>query len=106
MAFRLPPSEFVVPGYRTRKTPGFSLKAKPNNLAKDRIGVIISVAAVKTAVRRNFFRRQVKAIIGYRVSGIAKFDFLVIMHKPVNQLTKMELKTELLGAVNRIFLKK
>jgi ribonuclease P protein component len=101
---RLPSSEFLSRGYRTQKTPYFSLKAKPNGLLKNRIGVIINVAAVKSAARRNFWKRQVKSsIFNFQFSIFKKtgrhFDFLVIFFKKGDSLTKAEFKKELLGAL-------
>jgi ribonuclease P protein component len=97
---RLPSSEFLSRGYRTQKNPFFSLKAKPNGLPKNRIGVIISVAAVKSAARRNFWKRQVKSdmsrVTCHKAQG---FDFLVIFFKKGDSLTKAEFKKELLGAL-------
>jgi ribonuclease P protein component len=97
---RLPSSEFLARGYRTQKTPYFSLKAKANNLSTRRIGVIISTAAVKSAVRRNFWKRQAKSILSDRSrQGI---DVLLVFFRQADALTKSEFRKELLGAYSQI----
>jgi ribonuclease P protein component len=100
---RLPSSEFLSRGYRTEKAPYFSLKAKPNGLLKDRIGVIISVAAVKSAARRNFWKRQIKSDMSQATCRKSQgFDFLVVFFKKGDSLTKAEFKKELLGALSNL----
>ncbi len=95
----LPSSEFLARGYWTISTPYFSLKAKKNSLPQNRIGVIISVAAIKSAARRNFWKRQIKSILAdRRGQGL---DFLVILFKRADALTKAEFKRELLAAHSR-----
>jgi ribonuclease P protein component len=92
---RLPSSEFLARGYRTFKTPFFSLKTKPNGLSKNRIGVIISVAAVKSATRRNFWKRQIKSEIRSQEPGARNFDFLVIFYRAGGLLTRVAFRKEL-----------
>jgi ribonuclease P protein component len=93
---RLPTSEFLARGYKTQKTSYFSLKTKPNGLPRNRIGVIISVAAVKSAARRNFWKRQIKSLIANHESLVAThFDFLVIFFKKGDSLTRMAFRSEL-----------
>ena len=98
---RLPYSEFRARGYRTFATPYFSLKARPNGLPKNRIGVIISVAAVKSAARRNFWKRQVKSLVASRESLTARnFDLLIIFSKKGDSLTKAQFRQELEKALS------
>lgn len=92
--FRLPSSEFLARGYRTVRTPYFSLKAKPNGLPKNRIGVIISVAAVKKATKRNFWKRQVKTAYS-RWHTTKGFDFLLVFSKQGEFLRRAEFQVEL-----------
>jgi ribonuclease P protein component len=93
---RLPSSEFLARGYRTIATPYFSLKAKQNGLSQNRIGVIISVAAAKSAARRNFWKRQVRARMANGEWRMANgFDFLIIFSKKGDLLTKAEFEKEL-----------
>jgi ribonuclease P protein component len=99
---RLPSSEFLSRGYQTVKTPFFSLKSKPTSLAQNRIGVIISVAAVKSAARRNFWKRQIKAGVRRKEEGSRNFDFLMIFYKAGDLLTRKEFKKELDKAIKEV----
>ena len=91
---RLPRSEFSVRGYKTLKTPYFSLKIKTNRLAYPRFGVIIGVAAEKKAVKRNFWKRQARAVfMGHGKSGK---DYILIFLKKIKEIDKKRFKEELL----------
>ena len=101
--FRLPYGEFSARGYQTIKTPFFSLKFRKNELPNNRIGIIIGVSAEKSAVRRNFWKRQAKAILAKpgagwypgKQPGIGK-DFVLIFSKKIKEIKKDEFKKELL----------
>lgn len=80
-------------------TPYFSLKAKPS-ATKTRIGVVVNTAVHKTAVKRNFWKRQTKAAL-LALTGAPR-DFLVILSPKVNTLTKENFKKALLNAAARI----
>jgi ribonuclease P protein component len=92
--FRLPYSEFSKHGYQTTKTPYFSLKIKKNNLPYNRIGVIIGTTVAKSAVRRNFWKRQVKSILIKQ--PIDRTDFVVIFSKKIKEVSRGEFRKELL----------
>lgn len=94
---RLPYGEFSKQGYQTIRTPYFSLKIKNNNLPHNRIGTIIGVAAEKSAVRRNSWKRQAKAILAKRPA--AGKDFVLIFSKKIKEIKKGEFKKELLKAL-------
>lgn len=94
----LPYAEFKARGYRMARTPYFSVKVRSNSLHKNRIGAIVTVAAVKSAVRRNFWKRQVKNLLsGKDVQN--GMDILVIFSSRVASLTKKGFAEELLKAV-------
>lgn len=93
MPARLPYSEFQIRGYAVVKTPFFSLKAKRNTLQKNRIGVVVGAAAVKSAVRRNFWKRQVKNL--FEKQDMQKgTDILVIFSSRISSLTKKQFENE------------
>jgi ribonuclease P protein component len=73
---RLPYDEFHSRGYRTVITPIFSIKTKKNSLKRNRLGVVIGNSSVKSAAKRNFWRRQVKSVF-LSVVG-SGFDILII----------------------------
>jgi ribonuclease P protein component len=103
---RLPYMELNAGGYRTVRTPYFSLKIRKNGLPQNRIGAIIGVAAEKRAVRRNFWKRQAKGILAKQPnalqgSGGGK-DFVVIFSKKIKEISKMQFKDELLKAVSSL----
>src|ERR1700733_9823902 len=87
---RLPAVDFRSMGYRTVRTPYFALKAKNNHTEVNRIGVITGVQVHKSAVKRNFWKRQAKAALeGIPQSGK---DILIILTSKVNALTRAEFK--------------
>jgi ribonuclease P protein component len=59
---RLPYKEFRVRGYQEVATPYFLVKARRNPTKENRFGVVIGVSSVKSAARRNFWRRQSKSV--------------------------------------------
>ena len=80
-------------------TPFFSLKIRANHSEKNRIGVVASVAVNKSAVKRNFWRRQTKAtLMGAPAAGL---DILVILSPRVEALSKKQFKKTLLDSVAR-----
>jgi ribonuclease P protein component len=94
---RLPASEFRAHGYKTARTPYFLLKARPNLQKSHRIGIVIGVAAAKTAVRRNFWKRQAKAMIAH-IPPQRTMDILIIFSKNIASLTKAQFKAEFIKA--------
>jgi ribonuclease P protein component len=103
MAFtisRLPKDQFQAQGFRVIRTPYFSLKTKKNQLAKQRIGVVAGKAVHKTAVKRNFWRRQAKAQLSVFIKPGT--DLLMIFSPKVNQLTKERFKESLKEAIGKL----
>lgn len=74
---RLPFEEFHASGYREAVTPYFLVKVRQSVSLKNRLGIIISASSVKGAARRNFWRRQIKAV--FLAIPQKKSDFLVIL---------------------------
>lgn len=66
---------------------------------KNRIGVVVGVSVHKSAVRRNFWKRQAKATL----AGIAdaKLDLLAILSPKVNSLTRDQFRKNLSAAAAR-----
>src|SRR5258708_4418288 len=95
---RLPYSEFSARGFRAVKTPHFFLKIKKNNFPHDRIGVVIGAAAVKNAARRNFWKRQAKAVLGTQPSSGR--DIVIIFSKKIKEISKKEFRERLLRAIS------
>jgi ribonuclease P protein component len=80
-ASRLPYEEFRARGYREMATPYFSVKVRKNSLRKNRFGIVIGVAAIKSAARRNFWRRQAKSV--FLEMPQRGMDVLIILHSRV-----------------------
>jgi ribonuclease P protein component len=97
---RLPRAEFSSQAYGTIRTPYFLIKAKENKKETGRIGVVVGKAVHKTAIRRNFLKRQTKATL-LKLSRPGK-DIVIILSPRANELSKTEFKKELLKASGRI----
>ena len=80
------------------ETPFFVLKIKKAPTKENRIGIIISAAIEKDASRRNFWKRQTKAI--FKLLPDANSDILVIFSKKIKNCTAKKFKEEFLRAVN------
>ena len=93
---RLPYREFRSRGYRTVNTPFFVLKIKKSGAKTNKIGIIISAAVAKSAVRRNFWKRQAKA--NFKLLPDAGNDFLIIFSKKIKEYTVKEFKEVFLRA--------
>jgi len=97
---RLPGQEFRSRGYRTATTRYFSLKMKPNQEGKTRIGVIANLAVHKNAAKRNFWKRQARATLaGLKNHGS---DLLLILSPAANTATKKSFKTALRSAAEQL----
>jgi ribonuclease P protein component len=97
---RLPAAGFRSSGYESIRTPYFLLKAKKNNTAKNRIGVVVGVAVHKSAAKRNFWKRQAKTqLMKLNENG---YDILLIPNAKVNGLTRKEFGAVLTDATKRI----
>lgn len=96
---RLPSDQFRAKGYKTTPTPFFLLKTKENTVGKARIGVVAGVSVHKTAVKRNFWKRQ--ALSGLAPQATAGSDILIIVLPGVNRLTKKQFQEELAKAFAR-----
>ena len=94
---RLPVRELHFNKRETLITQYFSLKMRTNHGTRDRIGVIAGLAVGKNAAKRNFWKRQAKAILT-EIPPSGR-DILVILSPKTNTLTKKEFKKTLLGSV-------
>jgi ribonuclease P protein component len=80
---RLPYREFRALGRPRVETPYFSVRAKKNSFKKDRFGVVVSTHSLKSATRRNFWRRQAKSVflsVSQKRQSVPQknFDILVV----------------------------
>ena len=100
---RLPSREFRAGGYRTVGTPFFSLKALVNGGTADRIGIVAGVAVSTSAARRNFWKRQARAVLAAkdpsRKNGGGR-DLLLIILPKVKTLTKKQFREKLSHALS------
>jgi len=100
---RLSSDQFRAKGYKTIPTPFFLLKTKKNTVGNARIGVVVGMSVHKTAVKRNFWKRQVLA--GLRNQTTTGNDILIIVSRGVNRLTKKQFQEELSKAFTKAQLK-
>jgi ribonuclease P protein component len=94
---RLPSDQFRAGGYKTLSTPFFLLKTKKYAGDRARIGVVVGVSVHKSAVKRNFFKRQALAALAPRAT--AGSDILMIVLPGANRITKKQLKEEFIKAL-------
>lgn len=78
---------------KTLSTPHFVLKTSRNRIGKNRLGMIISNAAVKKSVRRHFWKRKFSGLI--RLWPNLERDFLIIVSSKIESLPPKDLKKEL-----------
>jgi ribonuclease P protein component len=97
---RLPKKEFESRAFKVVRTPYFSLRVKKNDLQRRRVGVIAGKAVHKSAVKRNFWRRQAKTALAELVTP--GNDFLIIFFSKTNKLTKQEFRETLGEAVAKL----
>ena len=90
---KLTRSQFAAGRHTTIRTPYFVIKISPNKLSYPRMGVVVSSAAIKSAVKRNFLKRQAKAI--FKESAKGSKDFVVIFSGQAKSSTKTGLQAEL-----------
>jgi ribonuclease P protein component len=89
----LPRAEFRSSAYRTIKNDFFSVKTKKNQTGEMRVAVVAGKAVHKSAVRRNFLKRQARALfVAKKMPGM---DVLVIVFPRAASLTRINLKKEL-----------
>jgi ribonuclease P protein component len=74
--------ESVLKYGRNAKEDFLVLKFVPNNLTKNRFGIIISNKVSKKATLRNKIRRRIKAIILKKLLMIKKYFDIVILTRP------------------------
>jgi ribonuclease P protein component len=96
---RLPSDQFRARGYKTTPTPFFLLKTKKNTVGRARIGIVVGVSVHKTAVKRNFWKRQARATLA--AHAIIGHDILMIVSPNANRLTKKQFKDEVLKTLNK-----
>jgi len=80
------------------ETPFFVLKIKKSPTRGNRIGIIISTAVEKDASRRNFWKRQTKAI--FKLLPNANTDLLIIFSKNIKKCTSRKFKEAFLNATS------
>jgi len=93
---RLPYREFRSRGYRAVTTPFFTLKTKKGVTPRNRLGIVIGVAAEKNAARRNFWKRHTKTV--FQTLPDCGNDYLIIFSKNIKDSTLKRFKEEFLRA--------
>jgi ribonuclease P protein component len=78
------------------RTPYFLLKVKNNFERAVRIGIVVGIAVHKSAVKRNFWKRQAKTALA--AGGVGR-DFLLLISPKVNELTKKQFRERLSEAM-------
>ncbi len=94
MTVRLPSDQFRARGYRTIPTPLFLFKIKKNAAGKARVGIVAGVSVHKTAVKRNFLKRQALATLAPRAA--AGSDILIIVLPAATRVAKKKFREELI----------
>ena len=94
---RLPSEQFRAKGYRTISSPFFLFKTKKNSENKARIGIVVGVSVHKSAVKRNFWKRQVFTILTSRIT--AGSDILIIVLPGAKHVTKKKFKEALIKTI-------
>lgn len=87
---RLPSDQFRARGYKTVSTPFFLLKIKKNFYKTARVGIVVGASVEKTAVKRNFWKRQARTELGLRAPG--GHDILMIVSPNVRRATKKQFR--------------
>lgn len=93
---RLPYREFCSREYRVKKALFFTLKVKKGITKENRLGIVIGVAAEKSAARRNFWKRHANAV--FQKIPNAGSDLLLIFSKDIKNATLKDFKKEFLRA--------
>ena len=88
---RLPSLEFNSNWKTVIKNNFFILKIKENGSNKNRLGIIISSSVLKSAVRRNFWRRRITEY--FKLVENSGNDFLIIFSKNIKNCSVKEFKT-------------
>lgn len=70
---------------------------KPNDEKGARIGVIVGKSVHKTAVKRNFWKRQARSVL--QASVRSDHDAILILHPQVSAVAKKIFREELERAV-------
>ena len=94
---RLPSDQFRARGYKTISTPFFLLKIKKNSFKTTRVGIVVGISVNKTAVKRNFWKRQARAEITLLAS--AGSDILMMVSPNARRLTKKQFREEVAKAL-------
>jgi ribonuclease P protein component len=97
---RLPSDQFKARGYKTTNTPFFLLKIKENSAGKLRLGMVVGKSVDKTAAKRNFWKRQVKA--GLSPFAKRENDILIILSPNISRLTKKAFQEALAKTLAKI----
>jgi len=90
---RLPRAEFQARGYAAMRTPMFSLKTKSNEGKGLRIGIVIGKSVEKTAVKRNFWKRQARSVFQALPGG--DHDVMLVVYPGVRTATRKQFRDAL-----------
>ncbi len=95
----LPHKEFSSKRFKTVRTPYFFIKIKKNESFFGRVGVVAGKSAGKTAVERNFLKRQARGVLSKNLT--AGNDVLVVFLRGASDVAKKEIRQELINATQK-----
>ena len=97
---RLPRKEFVFRGREAARTDCFSLKTRKSIAGSSRIGIVVGKSVAKSAARRNFLKRQLRALIAKGARpGV---DYMIVALPGIARETKREIREQVASALRAI----
>jgi RNase P protein component len=86
--------EGLLGGRNTVRMPYFTVKIRPSDRFKPNVRVIISRATIKSAARRNYWRRRIQADLSGAANGLSA-EITVWPSGRIVVLTRRQLKAEI-----------
>ena len=87
---------------RTVATPYFLLKIQKRHEKEPKVRVITGISVHKSAVKRNFWKREGRAMLLPAQNTNSDTTLLLILSPKVNTLTKKQFRALLLGTIAKI----
>jgi len=73
----------------------FAIYSCPNQLSNPRLGLVIAKKTVRSAVKRNQFKRISRESFRLRQAGFAGLDIMIVTYKGIDELDKTQLRLQL-----------
>ena len=73
----------------------FLILARPNNLPYSRVGLVIAKKNIRLAVKRNLVKRMIRESFRTRQQNLGGIDAIVLARRGMDQLEKIEIRTQL-----------